>query len=60
MNVLKEIDETVYDAFNLDDKTRKHIEDRLNSFPLNRLKPRYPWQTVRPRSLKAYTEDRFA
>ena len=60
MEVLGEIDEAVYDAFDLEPDVREHIEQRLNSFPLNRLKPRYPWQVVKPRSLKAYTEDRFA
>jgi hypothetical protein len=59
MAVLAEIDKAVYDAFALTPAEREHIEKRLSSFPLNRLKPRYPWQTVRPRSLKTYTVDRF-
>jgi hypothetical protein len=60
MAVLTEIDQAVYDAFGLTPAERDHIEKRLTSFPLNRLKPRYPWQTVKPRSLKTYTADRFA
>jgi hypothetical protein len=59
MAVLADIDKAVYDAFDLTPAERNHIEKRLSSFPLNRLKPRYPWQTVRPRSLKTYTVDRF-
>ena len=60
MEVLGEIDGAVYDAFGLKPDEREHIETRLNSFPLNRLKPRYPWQTVKPRPLQVYTEDRFS
>ena len=59
-NALHQIDETVYTMFNITDEEKNHIENRLASFPLNKLQPRYPWQTVRPRSIKAYTEDRFA
>jgi hypothetical protein len=59
-NALNQIDETVYTMFNITDEEKNHIENRLGSFPLNKLQPRYPWQTVRPRSIKAYTEDRFA
>ncbi|MFM7364480.1 MAG: Eco57I restriction-modification methylase domain-containing protein, partial [Cuspidothrix sp.] len=59
-NALHQIDETVYTMFNITDQEKNHIENRLGSFPLNKLQPRYPWQTVRPRSIKAYTEDRFA
>ncbi|WP_236721490.1 N-6 DNA methylase [Trichormus sp. NMC-1] len=58
-NVLAEIDAAVYEMFGLTDEEKAHIENRLASFPLNKLQPRYPWQTVRPRSIKAYTEDRF-
>mgnify|MGYP005843973487 CR=1 FL=1 len=57
---LAQIDEAVYEMFGLTDDEKAHIEARLASFPLNRLQPRYPWQTVRPRPIKAYTEDRFA
>jgi mevalonate kinase len=59
-NALNQIDKTVYTMFNITDREKDHIENRLGSFPLNKLQPRYPWQTVRPRSIKAYTEDRFA
>ncbi|MFY7798824.1 MAG: HsdM family class I SAM-dependent methyltransferase [Dolichospermum sp.] len=59
-NALHQIDETVYTMFNITDEEKNHIENRLASFPLNKLQPRYPWQTVRPRSINAYTEDRFA
>lgn len=58
--VLNQIDETVYKMFGLTDDEKTHIENRLASFPLNKLKPRYPWQTVKPRPIKAYTSDRFA
>lgn len=58
--VLNQIDETVYAMFRLTDDEKAHIENRLASFPLNKLQPRYPWQTVKPRPIKAYTSDRFA
>jgi hypothetical protein len=58
--VLARIDETVYEMFELTDEEKSHIEARLASFPLNKLQPRYPWQTVKPRPIKAYTIDRFA
>lgn len=57
---LAQIDETVYAMFGLTEAEKVHIETRLNSFPLNKLQPRYPWQTVKPRPIKAYTSDRFA
>ncbi|HEY9876649.1 MAG TPA: N-6 DNA methylase [Candidatus Obscuribacterales bacterium] len=57
---LAQIDEAVYEMFKLTEDEKAHIEDRLASFPLNKLQPRYPWQTVKPRPIKAYTEDRFA
>ena len=57
--VLAQIDEAVYTMFNLTEEEKAHIEKRLSSFPLNKLQPRYPWQTVKPRPIKAYTEDRF-
>lgn len=59
MKVLGEIDEAVYEAFGLSAEERAYVEGRLASFPLNRLKPRYPWQTVKLRPVKAYLEDRF-
>lgn len=58
--ILAQIDETVYEMFELTDAEKAHIETRLASFPLNKLQPRYPWQTVKPRPIKAYTSDRFA
>ncbi|MFQ3636414.1 MAG: N-6 DNA methylase [Cyanobacteriota bacterium] len=58
--VLNQIDETVYTMFGLTDEEKTHIENRLASFPLNKLQPRYPWQTVKPRPIRAYTSDRFA
>ena len=57
---LAQIDETVYEMFGLTDAEKIHIEARLTSFPLNKLQPRYPWQTVKARPIKAYTSDRFA
>ena len=57
---LAQIDQTVYEMFELTDAEKAHIETRLTSFPLNKLQPRYPWQTVKPRPIKAYTSDRFA
>ncbi|MFN5513629.1 MAG: Eco57I restriction-modification methylase domain-containing protein [Cyanobacteriota bacterium] len=57
---LNRIDETVYTMFGLTAEEKAHIETRLASFPLNKLQPRYPWQTVKPRPLKTYTVDRFA
>ncbi|NJL88578.1 MAG: N-6 DNA methylase [Coleofasciculaceae cyanobacterium SM2_1_6] len=58
--VLADIDQTVYEMFGLTEEEKLHIEIRLSSFPLNKLQPRYPWQTVKPRPIKAYTIDRFA
>jgi len=58
--VLAQIDVAVYSMFGLTEAETAHIEDRLSRFPLNKLQPRYPWQTVRPRPIKAYTSDRFA
>ncbi|MFB2834608.1 class I SAM-dependent DNA methyltransferase [Floridanema evergladense] len=57
--VLDRIDRTVYEMFSITNEEKQHIETRLASFPLNKLQPRYPWQTVRPRPIRAYTEDRF-
>jgi len=57
---LKLLNNLVYDAFSLADDERTHIEERLASFPLNRLVPRYPWTVVKSRPLRAYTEDRFS
>ena len=58
--ILNQIDNTVYRMFGLTDDEKAHIENRLASFPLNKLQPRYPWQTVKPRPIKAYTSDRFS
>ncbi len=60
MATLAQIDETIYEMFELTEEERATIEKRLSSFPLNQLQPRYPWQTVKPRPIKTYTEDRFA
>jgi len=58
--ILDRIDATIYTLFGLTAAEQAHIETRLASFPLNKLQPRYPWQSVKPRSIKAYTHDRFA
>ena len=60
MQALEAVDNTVYAAFGLTAEEQDYITQRLNRFPLNRLQPRYPWQTVRPSRIKAYTVDRFA
>ncbi len=60
METLEEVDRAVYAAFGLTPQEQATITQRLNSFPLNRLQPRYPWQSVRPRPIKAYMQDRFA
>lgn len=57
--VLNQIDAAIYEAFGMTEAEQTHIETRLSTFPLNKLQPRYPWQTVRPRPIRAYTEDRF-
>ncbi len=57
--VLDKIDNAVYEMFGLRDEEKAHIEQRLSNFPLNQLQPRYPWDNVRSRPIKAYTEDRF-
>jgi len=54
-----EVDQAVFEAFGLSDAEREHIERRLSTFPLDRLQPRYPWETTAPRPIRAYTEDRF-
>jgi hypothetical protein len=56
---LDKIDEAVCEMFEFAETEKAHIETRLNSFPLNQLQPRYPWETVKSRPIKAYTEDRF-
>ena len=60
MAALAAVDTAVYAAFGLTPDEQGYITQRLNRFPLNRLQPRYPWQAVRPRPIKAYMEDRFA
>jgi len=57
--VLDQIDNAVYEMFGVSDEEKAHIEQRLSNFPLNQLQPRYPWDNVRGRPIKAYTEDRF-
>ena len=56
---LEAVDQAVFDLFGLTPEERAHVKDRLASFPLNRLRPRYPWEVDEPRPLRAYTEDRF-
>ncbi len=58
MQALRAGDDAVYAAFGMTDQ-KAYIEQRLSEFPLNRLRPRYPWETVRPCAVKAHTEDRF-
>ena len=60
MAALAAVDAAVYAAFGLIPDEQDTITQRLNRFPLNRLQPRYPWQAVRPRPIKAYMDDRFA
>lgn len=57
---LKAIDEAVFDLFGLNDNERLHIKERLQSFPLNKLQPRYPWEVGEARLPRSYTVDRFA
>ncbi len=59
LTVLNRIDETIYMMFGLTEAEKMHINKRLENFPLNRLQPRYPWQTVRRRPIRAYMSDRF-
>ena len=59
MAALEDVDKAVYVAFGMTAEEQDYITARLSRFPLNRLQPRYPWQTVRPRPIKAYMEDRF-
>jgi len=60
MEVFERIDQVIYQAFGLSEEEVAHIEERLTSFPLDRLHPRYPWEVVKPRPIRAYLEDRFA
>jgi len=57
---LETLDQTVYALFGLSEEEKTHIEMRLSSFPLDRFKPRYPWQAVKVKSTRAYTTDRFS
>lgn len=57
---LRDVDNAVYTAFGLTAEEQATVAARLSRFPLNRLQPRYPWQVVRQRPIKAYTADRFA
>jgi hypothetical protein len=59
MATLEAVDEVVFDLFGPTPDERAHVKARLASFPLNRLRPRYPWEVGEPRPLRAYTEDRF-
>jgi len=59
MATLEAVDEVVFDLFDLTPDERAHVKARLASFPLNRLRPRYPWEVGELRPLRAYTEDRF-
>ena len=59
MQALEALDTAVFDAFGITPEERDIVNERLSRFPLNRLQPRYPWQTVRPRPIKSYMEDRF-
>jgi hypothetical protein len=54
------LDDEVFGVFGISKEDRAYITQRLSSFPLNRFKPRYPYETVKPRPIKAYMEDRFA
>jgi hypothetical protein len=56
---LEAVDEVVFDLFGLTPDEKAHVKARLASFPLDRLRPRYPWEVGEPRPLRAYTEDRF-
>jgi hypothetical protein len=60
METLSEADRVVYEAFGMTSEQSEYIEKRLSSFPLDRMRPRYPWQAVKPRSLRSYRTDRFA
>ncbi len=60
LSVLSEIDAVAFATFGLSNQEQSYIQSRLSSFPLNRLQPRYPWDIVSPRPVKAYMQDRFA
>ncbi len=60
LDVLREIDEVVFRLFRFEKEERQHILKRLESFPLNQLFPRYPWEVAdSPRGVQTYEEDRF-
>ncbi len=42
---LEAVDETVFDLFGLTPGERTHVRTRLASFPLNRMRLRYPWDS---------------
>jgi hypothetical protein len=56
---LEAVDEAVFDLFGLTSDESAYIRGRLASFPLNLLRPRYPWETGRAGPFKVYAEDRF-
>lgn len=60
MRTLEALDEAAFDLFDLDPEEREYIRTRLNTFPLDQLRPRFPWEAVKPRPIKAYTEDRWS
>lgn len=60
MRTLEVLDEAAFDLFDLDPEEREYIRTRLNTFPLDQLRPRFPWEVVKPRPIKAYTEDRWS
>jgi len=60
MRTLEVLDEAAFDLFGLDSEEREYIRTRLNTFPLDQLRPRFPWEVVKPRPIKAYTEDRWS
>jgi hypothetical protein len=59
MTTLGAVDEVVFDLFGLTPDESAYIRSRLASFPLNLLRPRYPWETSRTGSFKVYVGDRF-
>ncbi|MFN4074002.1 MAG: class I SAM-dependent DNA methyltransferase [Thermus sp.] len=59
-NKLREIDDLVFDLFRLASEEKRYILNRLESFPLNLLPPRYPWEVRQTaRSVLSYQEDRY-
>ena len=56
LRLVEEIDEAVFDAFELPDRLRKIVRRRMTEFPLNENAARYrkPWEPTRRPKIKVF------